>query len=487
MEANLVHGEGELLGRPYRLERWMKATLYRGYEYDAVSLRRFVERIVIGVGKGNAKTEFAAAIGAFEAAGPSVPTADGRGKLRDSPNVPVAAASRDQANMCFGALAAMITEGPLSPFFDVQQFEIKLKGRRGKLYRIAAEAGSQDGTLPTAFIADEVHEWTGNKKRVHTVVTNSLRKRRGVSTGGAPTTTLEVNISTAGDPANAELLLGMYEYGLRVKSGEIVDSSFLFVWFEPSDKDLDLSDPVALRVALREANPSSWAPIEDLALAWERGTIPEHVFRRYHLNQWVSDSAAFLPHGAWDACVSDQATEDALVFAFDGSFSRDATAIYGCTPDGHVFRWRVWERPPTDKEWKVPRSEVDVAVAELMHEYPDAVLHCDPAKWPSEQEEWAGKYGAERVLAFPQSNERMVPATAKFYAAVVEGELSHDGDPTLARHVGNAVTKQLGGERFTLRKKSKELKIDACIAAVMAYDRATATVEEGQVPSISFW
>ena len=108
METNLVHGEGELLGNPYRLERWMKAATYWIYEYDPDTLVRIVERVLIGIGKGMAKTEYAAALAANEAAGPSVPTKDGKGRMRESPNVPVAAASRDQANLCFGALGMMI-------------------------------------------------------------------------------------------------------------------------------------------------------------------------------------------------------------------------------------------------------------------------------------------------------------------------------------------------------------------------------------------
>ena len=171
--------------------------------------------------------------------------------------------------------------------------------------------------------------------------------------------------------------------------------------------------------------------------------------------------------------------------AFDGSFSRDATALIGCTTTGHLFVWRVWERPHSDPTWKVPRSEVDASVDDAMAQYPDMTLFCDPAKWPSEVEEWASKYGETRVLEFPQSNERMVPAVAKFYAAVVEGELSHDGVPVFASHVGNAVTKELSGERYTLRKKMKELKIDALVAAVMAYDRATLVEVEAPVPAIS--
>ncbi len=471
-EANLVHGEGELLGQDYRLEPWMKAVDYRLYEYDPVTLQRFVKRAVIGIGKGNAKTEFAASVAAVELAGPVVPTRrkDGTvtGMIRRSPNVPVAAASRDQANLCFGALGTMINQGPLKPFFDVQQYETKLKRRTGRTYRIAAEAGTQDGTLPTAFIADEVHEWVGRRRRVHTVVRNSLRKRPG---GG-----LELNISTAGDPSESDLLLELYDYGQKLRTGEVVDPSFLFVWFEPATEDADLNDPEQLRAALREANPSRWVDVESLAAEYERGTIKENVFRRYHLNQWVATGMAFLPFGAWDELADplrDIDPKSVTVMAFDGSFNRDATALVGCTRDGHVFQWAGWEKPETaGKNWRVPRSEVDASVDDAMRRFPNMTLHCDPAKWTSEQEQWADTYGDDRVLEFPQSNERMAPATAKFYAAVLEQSISHDGSQMLSRHLGNAVTKGLSGDRFVLRKKRDAAKIDAAVAAVMAVDRA---------------
>ena len=41
------------------------------------------------------------------------------------------------------------------------------------------------------------------------------------------------------------------------------------------------------------------------------------------------------------------------------------------------------------------------------------------------------------MVTFPQSSERMVPATQRFYEAVVNGQLTHSGDPRLARHIEN--------------------------------------------------
>jgi len=44
---------------------------------------------------------------------------------------------------------------------------------------VAAVAGTNDGGRPTAFLADEVHERLGNKRRVHLVLSNGCAKRVG--------------------------------------------------------------------------------------------------------------------------------------------------------------------------------------------------------------------------------------------------------------------------------------------------------------------
>jgi len=61
----------------------------------------------------------------------------------------------------------------------------------------------------------------------------------------------------------------------------------------------------------------------------------------------------------------------------------------------------------------------------------------------------------------------MGPATSRFYSAVVDRLLSHDGDPRLARHVANAVLKE-----------DSRRRIDAAVAAVMAFDRAEVLAGE---------
>ena len=68
---------------------------------------------------------------------------------------------------------------------------------------------------------------------------------------------------------------------------------------------------------------------------------------------------------------------------------------------------------------------------------------------------------------------RMGPATARFYALVVDQELTHDGGTPLARHVANAILREDSrGARLSKEAKDSPRRIDAAVAAVMAVHRA---------------
>ena len=71
----------------------------------------------------------------------------------------------------------------------------------------------------------------------------------------------------------------------------------------------------------------------------------------------------------------------------------------------------------------------------------------------------------------------MVPATQRFYEAVINRTLTHSGDPRLARHVDNCVVKvDARGTRLAKDAKNSPRKIDLAVAAVMALDQAADVV-----------
>jgi phage terminase large subunit-like protein len=474
----LVHGEGDLLGEPYRVPAWLVRAAYRILEYDPVTFERTIRKCLIVCPKGSAKTEGMAALALFELAGPSLPSRDGP-MMRPAPNIPVAAASWEQAGRLFKSAATNMCTGtpdrpaPIAPYVECFEAEIQLKGRPGSLYRVAAVAGTNDGGLPTAVFCDEIHEWRNRKERVHLILTQGLDKRRR---GG-----LEVNITTPDDADPGSLLGRMMERARRVSSGEIDDASFYFLHYgAPAECKLDTDAEVIAAVA--SATPAEWANIERIAEKFTVDHLPEHEFRRYWLGQFVRAGGSWLPEGAWKALGTGEviAAGADVVLGFDGSFNNDSTALVvvrlGDVP--HVDVVECWERPIDARhDWTVPVSDVEDMIRVACDRWNVHEVVCDPARWAHSYQILESE--GIPIVEFPQSAERMQPATQRFYEAVVNGLLTHSGDPRLARHIGNAVLKvsPRGVARIMKEDRHSSRKIDLAVAAVMAHERACASRE----------
>ena len=464
MERALVHGPGDLAGRPLRLAPFWKKVLYRLYELDA-SGRRIVKRALVGTPKGCSKSEVAAGVALAELAGPVLLT-DGRPSLRTDPDVPVAAASWEQADLVYGAARSMCK--PIATHLEVFDTEILRTDAPGRLYRVAAAAGTNDGRRPTCVIADELHEWVGNKGRVHLVLANGLAKRDQ---------SLELAITTAG--ADLDTTAGaMYEYGVKVASGEIDDPSFLFVW-STAPEACPLATPEQVRAAVEDAYPVGFVDLDAITSRFLVDRIPEYEFRRYFLNQWVAASGDWLPAGSWDDLTIDAGPPPdgtAVVVGFDGSYNRDATAMYGWTVDGerpHGWLIGLWERPDdAPQTWRVPRSEVEARLVDTFDRFDVVELVCDPYRWTTELEQWEARWG-ETVVEFPTaSRRRMAEACQTAYAAIVQGDVTHSDDPEVSRHIRNAAVKETAAGPIIVKEyRSSPRRIDAAVAMIIGLHR----------------
>jgi HNH endonuclease len=78
------------------------------------------------------------------------------------------------------------------------------------------------------------------------------------------------------------------------------------------------------------------------------------------------------------------------------------------------------------------------------------------------------------TVEFPQHDSRLVPASERLSAAILERRLRHPGDPVLERHVAAAVAKQTqrGARIAHAGGRHTSARIDAVIALAMAVDRA---------------
>jgi phage terminase large subunit-like protein len=128
----------------------------------------------------------------------------------------------------------------------------------------------------------------------------------------------------------------------------------------------------------------------------------------------------------------------------------------------------------------VPRGEVDAKLAEAMESYKVLELACDPPGWHREIEQWDQTYGSVVVLFETNQPRRMAPACDRFRSAVLEGGLTHDGDPALARHVANCVIRE-SSSGTVITKPDPTRKIDAAVAAVVAFERAAWHAEGGRI------
>jgi len=471
IEKNCRYGEGDRFGQPVRLDMFQKIFLIWLFELKPDGSRRY-RRAMLEVPKGNGKTPISAWVVAYLLS------------TQQSAVIPVAAASYEQADLLFGDLRNCVRESPtLSPLLDAFEGEIQVKGGPGRAYKVAAVAGTNDGQRPSAFAADEIHEWTGNKARVHLVIANGATKRAD---------SLIFNTTTPG--ADLDSMAGrMHEYGYKVNNGEVVDPEFLFVHWGADPDQFDLSDPDQLKACIRAANPAadSFLNVDDVASRFYQ--IPLYEFVRYHLGQWTTVSETWLPPGSAEEIVYHNEIPDGheVVIGFDGSFNNDATAIVAVSVprDGsspHVQVVANFERPENARaDWKVPILDVEDELREACRRWQVLEIACDPFRWARTYQILEAE--GLPIVEFSQSSVRMTPATTSFYEAVVNKQVTLDGSPALMRHLGNATLRSdARGTRIAKDHKNSSRKIDLAVAAIMAFSRAIYNMQAPAKASVGF-
>jgi phage terminase large subunit-like protein len=386
------------------------------------------------------------------------------------------AADREQARIVFGTARRMVELDPeLSERLKLYRDAIELP-TTGSVYRVlSAEAYTKEGLNPHLSVFDEVHAQPNRE----------LWDVMALAQGARPEPLL-LGITTAGVRVDStgrdSLCYGLYQYGQRVASGELADPSFFMAWWEPSRIEADYRDVRTWR----QANPGYGDLVdpEDFASAVKR--TPENEYRIKRCNQWVATSEAWLPTGAWEACADQRPVPRLaeVVLGFDGSFSNDSTALVvveaGVHP--HVDVAACWERPPgAAEDWRVPILQVEEAIREACRRWQVRAIACDPFRWARTYQVLEDE--GLPVVEFPQSPARMVPATQRFYEAVINRTLTHSGDPRLARHLANCTTRIDGrGTRLAKDAKASPRKIDLAVAAVMALDLAATPAEPPPAP-----
>lgn len=386
------------------------------------------------------------------------------------------AADKQQAKVVFDTARRMVKLDPeLSELLTVYRDVIEMP-ITGSVYRaLSAEAFTKEGLNPHRVIFDEVHAQP--TRELWDVMALAM---------GARVEPLMIGITTAGvrtdQTGGDSLCYTLYQYGKRVCSGEVDDPTFFMAWWEPPTEDADHRDPATWR----HANPGLGDLVSTEDMASKLLRTPENEYRIKRCNQWVNSIDSWLPAGAWDACGQPRQIEPGteVVLGFDGSFNGDCTALVVATVDAqpYVDVVELWERPPeAGNEWRVPIVDVEDALRAACRRWQVREIACDPYRWARTYQVLESE--GLPVVEFPQSPQRMTPATTRFFEAVMNRELHHSGDPRLARHVGNAVVKtDSRGTRIYKETRGSPRRIDLAVAAVMAAARASWHALEGPPP-----
>jgi phage terminase large subunit-like protein len=452
IESFLRITKGSHAGETLRLRPWQHDLIGDLFELRPDGRRRY-RRGLIGMPRKNGKSALASGLalyGLFDENGAEVYSCAG---------------DKEQARIVFGeARRAVEADAELSANLRVYRDAIELPATHSVYRVLSAEAYTKEGLNPSLVIFDEVHVQP-NDELWNVMALGSGTRANPLMLG---ITTAGVKYDTSG---RESLCYRLWQYGKQVASGEVDDPTFFFKWWGAPEA----ADHTELDVWF-EANPAlgDYLFVEDFETTLR--TTPENEFRTKRLNQWVSASQTWLPAGAWDACADpyhEIETGVDVVLGFDGSFNNDSTALVvveqGDVP--HIAVVESWEKPVDLHDWQVPIVDVEQSIRDACRRWNVVEIACDPFRWARTFQILEDE--GLPITEFPQSPQRMTPATQRFYEAVVNKTITHSGDPRLARHIGNAVLKvDARGSRISKEARASNRKIDLAVASVMALDRA---------------
>ena len=282
------------------------------------------------------------------------------------------------------------------------------------------------------------------------------------------------NAFTPGEESVAEK---SYDAWLKGQSGFLMN-------YQRGPEVRSLSDKESMMAALKVAYRC--APWIDLDRIWEETQDPvnsEADVKRFYLNLIVQGSNQWMDPTRWSAQARPGTviqSSDKITLGFDGGIRDDSTALVACrVSDGHIFPIKVWERPDGDVDWVIDKAAVKAKIRDCFHTYDVAWLDGDPAYWQDDLGELALEF-PDRVFEFWCNRpSAMAKALERFHTAVMTGALTHDDDKTLTRHVLNAQVKETAwGDQITKPAKGSARKIDATVAAVLAYEARAEWLEQ---------
>lgn len=428
------------------------------------------------VPEGNGKTTLMAGLALYH------------GDYTDSANVPIAASSREQAEILYRQAEGFVIRSPGLNMVRFRCYEgyrrIKCLRTNGRIQVYAADDRTADGVIPTLAFVDELHRHRDLK--LYRTWSGKLKKRDGqivvISTAGEPGSEFEDTRDLIRRSAHDREQ--RHECYLRAAGDNLV----LHDWQVPEKKTDDLA-VVAL------ANPRA-----DITAARLREDRESEDFSRAHWLRFTCNIASrpggtgFSPE-VWDRLEDpdlDPSTELDGLGWLDLGWQIDTTAV-------GVILWDVEQRRlvPAPRVISPPVDEDDVVAAILdYHEHFPRLRGWvyDPNAGGRQMAQLlengthplqvARECSPLLFIEHSQDNAPMALAATRLDEAVRTQALVHDGDRTLRTHVMNSVRKGLGGEKWRFDRpadaqgaKRAKYPIDALTGLLMGHSVAVAEMD----------
>lgn len=394
-----------------------------------------------------------------------------------TPLIQVTALSEEQTGNIYDVLRPMIEYGPLAEVIPKTGEEfIRLPGG-GRIDTVTSSAQSRLGQRVTFVPQDECGLWSPTNG-MSRVADTQYRGLAGMG-GRASLTT------NAWNPAEGSV--AQLQFESKAKD--------VYRQFKQPPSNLSYRNKAERRkihqIVYGEALKTLGGHVDLDAIEAEAFDLIERDLsqaERFFGNRIVAASDAWVDPKTWDerkSLVRPPAPGNTITIGFDGSLRDDSTALVACrVDDGHLWVLGLWEVPDdidASMPWEVPVEAVDAAVANAFKTYDVQRMYCDPAYWQDIVGRWASQFGEKQVFEWWTNRERqMVAALERFSTAIITGQLSHDGDVNMSRHIGNARRKETrSGLLIRKDRPQSPRKIDLAICAVLAYEARGDVIQSG--------
>ena len=500
VERNLVQPNGPDAGRPFRYQPDQVNFMLWAYALDR-DARWLFNHLVRRLAKGSGKSPFAAAYALAEFLGPvRLERFDDRelggciGRPVSMPWVQIAATAESQTTNTMRFVRAFCPKGGrLAREYDIDVGKTQFyRQPEGTLEVITSSYTAAEGAQTTAAIGDETEHWlpTHQGPELMATLADNLAK-----TGGRLMET-----ANSWKPGYGSVAEATWDDWVAQEEGRLQGEQRILYDARAAPADTDMSSGESLRAALEHVYAfCPWVDIDTIVgRIWRASSKPDDSKRKY-LNRPTA------PEDAWCepedfALLADPhealAEGDEIVLFFDGSKSRDATALTACRmDDGVVFPLGVWERPEgADEGWTVDVADVDRVVAEAFKTFEPVAFFADVREFESfALTAWPKAY-ADRLLVMAQPNGRpaqwiawdmrghgyeFARATETCLTEILDGEFRHaaasdskqhqQAYSALGRHVANCRRKAYRDMVAVGKESPKSAKkIDAAVTMIGA-------------------